>query len=388
MSLKSFNVAVFRDLKDIPERYDQFFAMQSASSLFLTKHWFENLASNGMEARAEVFAIALEASATGLPEIALVMRTPAGQNGSRFSSWGLGTRTLAGLTNFQSSFYAPLLGPTAAERKDLYQTLAEALSGRSGQWHLIDLNLLDPNSPDFPALMAAFEHSGYRVGSYFYKGDWYEQITAHSMGEYLKSRSKSSRRAIQNYQRKLRRLQKAERVRIEVFAGAQDLDRAVELYDQIYVASWKEPEHFPEFTSGLIRACAAAGSLRMVFVMLDGVPAAVEFAIVTSRRAVMMKTAYDPKFGKESVGSIAIMKTIEHLIEVDSIESIDFGTDDAPYKSVWVKNRRERWGIVLFNRRTLLGSVYWLRFLLGKADQRLRRMLKAAYKALFRPDHS
>lgn len=378
------NVAKFRDLQSIPTCYEELFAEQGLTSLFLTKSWFENLVSNGMEEGAVPYVFALEAHTTSLPQIALVMRTPAGQNGSKFATWKLGEQTLAGLTNFQTSYYSPLLRTKECHRADLYQTLARELSRQSRKWHLIDFNLLDPTSPSFFELASGFEKAGYRVGRYFYKGNWYEDITVRFFSDYLKSRSKSSRRAIQNYQRKFRKLQAVRKVHIDIFAGSQDLDRAMAMYGQVHASSWKELEHFPQFAMGLIRTCAAEGSLRMVFVMLDDAPAAVEFAIVTGQKAVMMKTAYDPRFSKESVGAIAVMKAIEYLIDVDNVTNIDFGTDDDQYKSVWVQKRRERWGLVLFNRHTVLGNLYWLRFLMGKVDQVLRHKLKAAYKTLSR----
>jgi CelD/BcsL family acetyltransferase involved in cellulose biosynthesis len=71
----------------------------------------------------------------------------------------------------------------------------------------------------------------------------------------------------------------------------------------------------------------------------------------------MMKTAYDPAFGKYSVGSIAIMKMMEHLLDVDHVREIDFGNDDDPYKKSWVTKRRIRWGITAFNPRSVTGCL-------------------------------
>lgn len=377
------NIVEFSNFQDIPAQYEQFFVEQAGTSMFLTKLWFENLVANGLEENAVPYIIASEEPTTRLPKSALVMRIPAGQNGSIFSTWKLGMRTLAGLTSFQSNFYAPLLSPTVSERTNPYQCLANALSGRSAKWHLIDFNLLDPTNSSFAALASAFEKSGYRVGKYLYKGNRFEDIMTCSFKEYCKDRPKSSRRAIQNYQRKLRRLQTTKCVQIKVHSGDQYLDQVISSYEKIYTSSWKTPERFGQFSAGLIQSCAAEGSLRMVIVTLDDVPVAAEFAIVVERKATMMKTAYDPQFSKESIGAIAVMKAIEHLIDVDNVSSIDFGLDDDPYKSIWVRDRRERWGLVLFNRYTALGWFYWLRFSALQTIQTIQDKIKAAYRALF-----
>jgi len=90
----------------------------------------------------------------------------------------------------------------------------------------------------------------------------------------------------------------------------------------------------------------------------------------------MMGTVYHSDYRKDSPGSIAMMLTIEHLLNVDNICEMDFGTDDNPYKATWVAQRRERWGAVAFNLRTFHGALGVCRFDVVERVARARRILR------------
>ena len=121
---------------------------------------------------------------------------------------------------------------------------------------------------------------------------------------------------------------------------------------------------------------AKQGSLRFLCIYIDGKPAAFEFAIVTGSQCVMMRTSYIQDYQRESVGSVAIMLLIEHVIEKDGVNEIDFGTDDDSYKKTWVCQRRERYGLINFNRLTPQGVVYLWLFNWGKFVNNLKDKIK------------
>ena len=66
---------------------------------------------------------------------------------------------------------------------------------------------------------------------------------------------------------------------------------------------------------------------------------------------------------------------MKHLIDVEKVGQIDFGSGDDAYKSDWMSSRRERWGIVAFNPRTLPGLLGAARHLGGLALRRIGRGL-------------
>ncbi|GAA0369623.1 hypothetical protein GCM10009092_37350 [Bowmanella denitrificans] len=372
------NVRVFKSLDDVPEDYGNSFGSQLHDNLYLKRHWYKNFVDNGLEQDAELWILALEEKMTGRPLAIMMARSPAGQNGSKFASWKPNSRTLASLTNFQSSYYGLILGQNESPEKELGALISGVIEN-VGQWHMVDLNLMDPSEPNFNLIKEIFERNGFRSASYFYKGNWYENFEFDSFDGYLSSRSKAAKKSMKNYIRKYNNLEKEGRIKIDIYTEFADLELVLDRYNIIYSKSWKDEDFFPEFTRGLIKQVATEGGLRMLIVSVDGMPAAFEFAIVTGTQCIMTRTAYDPEFQRDSVGSIAILKMIEYVINVDRVKQIDFGTDDDPYKATWVSNRRERYGLVFFNKRTFIGQCYWIRFVMGNCVESIKQKLKKVF---------
>jgi hypothetical protein len=244
-------------------------------------------------------------------------------------------------------------------------------------------NLIEREVSVFSMLLEGFRTAGMVPRPYFYKGNWYEATDGMSWRTYLESQPKPARKALQNYARKRRRLEDAGRIRFELVTDAQGLEAGIASYNKVYNSSWKEPEPYPLFAGTLSRSCAAIGCLRLGIRYVDEQPAATELAVVAGSRATMMKTAYDERLSRESVGSIVIMQVMEHLLDVDRVCEIDFGTDDDPYKRIWVSRRRERWGILAFNPRTFRGSVGLIRHLAGEIAGAGRGLVRPIVKPLY-----
>jgi hypothetical protein len=58
---------------------------------------------------------------------------------------------------------------------------------------------------------------------------------------------------------------------------------------------------------------------------------------------------------------------LEHAIDIDGVEEVDYLSGDDSYKSDWMSDRRERWGIIAFNPRTVWGNAGILRHIGGKS---------------------
>ncbi len=363
---------------ELPPRYDSFFERQKQISLYLTRYWFENLMDTSFATNDQCRIFVVEDDENCQALLMLVAREPASQNGSVYAQWNLKEGSLASLTNFQSSYYEPLTaGLSEADLNAACRCLAHGIAVEFKSYYFIDLNLMDPQSQIYESLAVAFEAEGFRTHRYFYKGNWFENINALTFADYLSDRDKSSQKALKNFQRKLRKFTKEDRMSITIMTGDDDLPQILDAYRVIYDMSWKEPDFYPKFAEGLLVACAHHKSLRFCLVNVDGRPAALEFAVVCGSKAIMIRTAYVGEFQKLSVGSIAILTMIEHLINVDHVRSIDFGVDDDAYKEIWVQNRRERWGLTFFRPDSLNGRLVMLRLSLRKLDHWLRNIAKS-----------
>ena len=104
----------------------------------------------------------------------------------------------------------------------------------------------------------------------------------------------------------------------------------------------------------------------------DGVAALeINHLIGDAPREIHVVRNYDERFAKDSVGTVLSILLMEHVIEVDKVKEVDYLTGDDPYKRDWMSHRRERWGIMAFNPRTLHGLLAAARHKGGHAARRL-----------------
>jgi len=366
------SVVVYSTWSDLPPVYRRAFDVPAACSYFLSLRWFEDLWNTCGRPGIELRLYGVEndgAEPLGL----LVARTPAEAGGSILEGRRPGPRTLSGLTNFETRIFAPLLSPAVSDPAPVLRALSRAIAGELPQWTLVDLNMLDPGTPEFREIGEALRQAGLTVRAYFQCSNWYEETEGLSSEEYLRSRPKGVRREFPRIRRKLQRTRD---VRFELITEPADVDRGLALYGRVHEASWKQSGASPDFLPTLLRGTAAAGALRLGILHVDGAPVAGLIAFVTAGAASLYRTAYDPGFRSFSVGSLVFLYVIEHLLDVDRVRELDFGRYDYPYKSLWVSKRREYWGIIAFNTRTVPGMLQLARHELGRGAQAVRRLLK------------
>jgi Acetyltransferase (GNAT) domain len=118
-------------------------------------------------------------------------------------------------------------------------------------------------------------------------------------------------------------------------------------YEKIYARSWKPHEGSPNFLRQLATQEAVAGCLRLGLAYIDGQPVAAQFWTVENGVALIHKLAHDERHLSASPGTLLSAALFQHVIDVDRVEEIDFGTGSAAYKREWMEEMRPRYEIEL-----------------------------------------
>ena len=69
---------------------------------------------------------------------------------------------------------------------------------------------------------------------------------------------------------------------------------------------------------------------------------------------------------------------LRQAIDGDRVGEVDFLIGDDAYKKKWMTHRRERWGIVAYDPRTLMGSALLLREVFSRSMKSLRDRVRRA----------
>jgi GNAT acetyltransferase-like protein len=355
-------VQIYSSFDQLPQAANHLFEAAGSDCFFQNLAWYRTFAANALDPKDRVRLYCVDSPhQPGFPAAVVPTCT------STLGSLPLRARRLRSL----SSYYTALFSPVWQEGGDQYagRALANAIACDSLPWDVVELKPLDIEQPFWDAFVSSFKSLGFLVQTFFCFGNWYLPVCGRSFAEYQKNLPSAARNTLN---RKRKKLEATGKARTEIVTGGEKLESAIHAYEQVYRASWKQPEPFPEFVPALMRTCAEIGSLRLGIVHFDGEPAAVQFWIVHNGVASIYKLAYDERFLGLSVGTILTAKLMEYVLDVDRVREVDYLTGDDKYKRDWMSHRRERWGIIAMNRRSIHGALSIAKHVGGRG---LKRML-------------
>ena len=234
---------------------------------------------------------------------------------------------------------------------------------------------MDVSAPVYQTLIDELQAIGWVAFRFFCFGNWFLKAPK-TWEDYLKQRSGNLRSSIKRRSKHFL----AEGGTLEVVTAPENIDAAIAAFQQVYMASWKVPEPHPEFVPSLIRRLATLGMLRLGIAWLQGRPIAAQLWIVGQDKASIYKVAYHEDFSAYSPGTVLTAHLMQHVIDRDHVKEVDFLIGDDKYKQIWMSHRRERWGIVAYNPRTLIGFALLLKEVLARTTKTLRTSINSRLK--------
>lgn len=357
------DVKVYRRVDELPESARQLLDEAQTSDIQFGIDWYRNLIDTVFEhtpeAEVRFYSLEIDGSAVAVLPV-LMMRTRIGAQ-------------VKALSNYYTSLYAPALR-TGLKAQQLVPLIRHLLEDRTRP-SVLQFSPMATSAPSFRTLLASLRLANLVCFPYFCFGNWFLPVHF-EWKEYLQAREGRLRSTISRMRKRLA----ADGGHLEIFT-TEDIDRGLQAYEAVYAASWKQSEPHKEFTPGLIRLCSANGWLRLGVAWINDKPIAAQIWIVANGKAAIYKVAYDENYKALSPGTLLTAMLVEHTIDIDKVREIDYLIGDDPYKQKWMTQRRERWGIIAYNPRTLGGVLGVAAELMGRLTKRLRLHLSKFYQA-------
>ena len=238
---------------------------------------------------------------------------------------------LSSLTNWYSFHWQPYLsGP---QTNELLNSLCSDLKRQCTRLSLSPM-AVDQNAT---SLQSALSATGWQV---------FEQVcdTNHILD--LDSRSYAEYHADLPGKLRTTLKRKAKKVAITI-STSFDAD-LWDAYEAIYADSWKPEEGEPGMLRAFAKQEGVAGRIRLAVAKHEGQPVAAQFWTVEHGIAYIHKLAHRKDATKLSAGSSLTAALMEHVIDKDGVDLVDFGTGDDPYKRDWMNAVRQRVQIEAF----------------------------------------
>ena len=246
---------------------------------------------------------------------------------------------LRALSNWYTFRYRPISSGTQAG------ALLDAIAGDlAGKVHRVTLSGLPEEDGSASALEAAFRRAGWSVAREECDSNHVLEVGGRSYEEFLAGRPGQLRTTLKR---------KTSKVETQVLTR---FDAAVwDAYEAIYRESWKPEEGSPEFLRAFAQAEGEAGRLRLAVAYgkageFDGQAVAAQMWTVEGGAAFIHKLAHREAARPISPGSVLSAALFRHVIDIDQVSLIDFGTGNDGYKRDWMELVRPRYRLDMYRR--------------------------------------
>lgn len=243
-----------------------------------------------------------------------------------------GAGHLRALGNWYTFRFRPVISP-GGNGDVLMAALARGLAKRA---HRITLSGLPDEDGSATLVERAFRRAGWIVMREACDTNHVLAVRGRSYDAYLASRPGQLRTTLKR---------KSGKVETEVLTHF-DPDVWAD-YEAIYSQSWKPEEGSPAFLRAFAEAEGAAGRLRLGIARAGGEAVAAQMWTVEGNTAFIHKLAHTEASRPLSPGSVLSAALFRHVIDVDRVGEIDFGTGNDSYKRDWMEDVRIRYRLEL-----------------------------------------
>jgi hypothetical protein len=234
------------------------------------------------------------------------------------------------LRNWYSFTWRPLALAGAAG-DGLLEAIARALKGRG---YRVTLEPVPDEDGSAQRLAHAFRAAGWKVAIEPCDINHILPVNGRSFAGYWDTRPGPLRTTLKR---------KANKVEVEVLTRFDPTVWAD--YEAIYAASWKPAEDQPAMLRAFAQGEGAAGRLRLGIARAAGMAVAAQCWTVENSIAYIHKLAHLESHKPLSAGTTLTAALFEHVIDVDAVTMVDFGTGDESYKADWMEAVRPRFRI-------------------------------------------
>ncbi|MEM8919531.1 MAG: GNAT family N-acetyltransferase [Pseudomonadota bacterium] len=243
-----------------------------------------------------------------------------------------------GLANWYNFTFRPVFTGDFDEVTKL-ALLAKIAGEARRSAHQINLSPMPEEDQSTSLTQRAFEQAGWTVFRSKADDNHILSVKGRTFDQYWAERPGQLRNTVRR---------KAKKNRVSTRIETRFSDEHWKDYLHVYANSWKPEEGSPEFLKTLAMQESEAGCLRLGLAYIDGQPVAAQFWTVENGEALIHKLAHLEDATKSSPGTLLTAAIFQHVIDIDHVDLVDFGTGNDPYKRDWMDSVRTRYRLEMY----------------------------------------
>lgn len=255
--------------------------------------------------------------------------------------------------NYYTSIAGPIGLTSSSQAEHLLETMLEQ------DWHIAQWGPLELGAPFSAALLKTLENRSLPCIIEPAFVNWQLRFSD-SVQEYFEQLPAKLRSTLRRKQRKLEK--ESEDWQFQIIQTPEALAQSFRDYEEIYQVSWKPEESHINFIRQMCDIASSSGWLRLGILSIDQQAVAAQIWFVYEGKASIFKLAYRPEFQAYSPGTLLTAHLMRHVLSIDQVRLVDFGTGDEPYKADWMNYKNTRYTITSFHTQTVSGKLAQLRY--------------------------
>jgi predicted ATP-grasp superfamily ATP-dependent carboligase len=359
--LNEGQVLEYHSLADLPKNCLVLLRKSGEANFFLGEDWYDNFCQHVPDQNELVrfyCLFDLQGNAQAILPAWIQIR----------KMLGFHHRTITSLTNYYSPIFDLSIDETLIDKSNAYLAFLSYFQQHKNQWDIIDFAPLAPEINEIISQQA--KKVSLPCFSYFKTLNLYEPNIA-SFNTYIDSREAKIKNTLKRKENKLTRKFDWS---VEILFKPDDICVSMPNYHQVYNASWKEQEPYPNFINGMAEIAAKKNNLRLGLLKVNGKAIATQLWIVANNTAYIYKLAYNSDYSEYSPGTVLTKHMFEYVLNHDKITKVDFLTGDDAYKSDWMSSRRMLFGVQMISFRRFRGVLIYAVDYLSKLRKKLKKM--------------
>jgi CelD/BcsL family acetyltransferase involved in cellulose biosynthesis len=226
---------------------------------------------------------------------------------------------------------------------------------------MLELVRIEKTSAPMAELSRLLREAGWKSVGHTTNYCPYSILSGHTWKSYLQSLDASHQK---NLDKMLRRLHKDFNVSLHVAATESERQWAMDVFIRLHLRRWSEKggstalnrKELIDFHRAFSEISLDRGWLKLYTLLLDDVPVSSLYVFKYGDVYYHYQSAFDPDYGKYSLGTVTVALAIKDAIE-DRAAEFDFLHDNESYKYLWARQERELVRLELYPARSM-GSVY------------------------------
>ncbi len=262
----------------------------------------------------------------------------------------------------------------ADQNEEAYRLLWSAIAPH-GMARMLELQDLAGEGPTLPAIEALARHDGFPAGRHA----TLDSPCIALAGSWEQYESSLDRQKRDGVRRRMRRLTRLGRVRLETVRNRSELPTALDCAFRLEAAAWKHangtavvcrPE-LVQFYTRMAEGAADRGWLRLQFLTVNDERIAVALCLEYGNRMYSLKTGYNPRYASYSPGQLLFELAIRDAFD-RGLDAFDLlGARDA-WKLHWTQHSVRHYRVIVFPKTVVGRLAHAARFRVAPAISRSR----------------